>query len=414
MKKFALLLGFLISFNTLAKDSFLLIQKDVASIVEKNLGIKFSKKDADKESFLLKVSQDKVEKISGAIHHSFHKCGGFFNFETEEEAKKYLARTKARKKASSARNLIFLKNLDLEKKRKSIVKAVDDVQEISIREMIEELSSFKTRFYESESGIKAAKFIAGRWKKIAKGRSDITVKLFDHSWKQPSVILKIEGKSKDAIVLGGHLDSVVTKINLLGKPIPIPEARSPGADDNASGIATLTEILRVLVKNSFKPERTIFFIGYAAEEVGLLGSKEIAELFTRKGFEYNIQAKVQFDMTNFKGSDKAIYFMADRKFTNKKLTSYLGSLIDRYILVDWGIGKCGYACSDHASWSDVGVPSAFPTEALSKGIMPWHKREFNKLIHTPDDTLDISKGVAEHSVNFAKLGVAYAMDLSKK
>ncbi|WP_370660982.1 M20/M25/M40 family metallo-hydrolase [Massilia cavernae] len=44
--------------------------------------------------------------------------------------------------------------------------------------------------------------------------------------------------------------------------------KAPGADDDASGIAGLTEVLRVLAAGDYKPRRTIKLIAYAAEEVG--------------------------------------------------------------------------------------------------------------------------------------------------
>jgi len=45
-----------------------------------------------------------------------------------------------------------------------------------------------------------------------------------------------------------------------------------GADDNASGVAVLLELAQTLGK-TFKPERTVIFIAFSAEENGLLGSK---------------------------------------------------------------------------------------------------------------------------------------------
>ncbi len=46
----------------------------------------------------------------------------------------------------------------------------------------------------------------------------------------------------------------------------------PGADDNASGVAVLLELARVLGP-SFKPERTVIFAAFTAEESGLKGSQ---------------------------------------------------------------------------------------------------------------------------------------------
>ena len=69
---------------------------------------------------------------------------------------------------------------------------------------------------------------------------------------------------------------------------------APGADDDGSGIATLTEILRIAMANGWKPKRTIKFMGYAAEEVGLRGSAAIAADFKAQGV--NVVGVMQFDM----------------------------------------------------------------------------------------------------------------------
>ena len=45
-----------------------------------------------------------------------------------------------------------------------------------------------------------------------------------------------------------------------------------GADDNASGIAVMLELARILAKNH-KPDRNIVFVAFSGEEAGRLGSK---------------------------------------------------------------------------------------------------------------------------------------------
>ncbi|MBA5760487.1 M20/M25/M40 family metallo-hydrolase, partial [Escherichia coli] len=71
-----------------------------------------------------------------------------------------------------------------------------------------------------------------------------------------------------------------------------------------SGIASLTEALRVLLANNYRPKRTIKFVGYAAEEAGLLGSKAIAKQFRTQNA--NVVGVLQLDMTNYKGDPKDI------------------------------------------------------------------------------------------------------------
>ncbi len=51
------------------------------------------------------------------------------------------------------------------------------------------------------------------------------------------------------------------------------EVLYPGADDNASGVAMMLEVARSIAGASAPPRRTIAFIGFDLEEVGLFGSR---------------------------------------------------------------------------------------------------------------------------------------------
>ena len=112
---------------------------------------------------------------------------------------------------------------------------------------------------------------------------------------------------------------------------------------------------------------------------------------------------VQFDMTLFKGTaDKDIVMMTD--YTNTAQNEFLGQLIDEYVKVSWGYSRCGYGCSDHASWSNAGFPASMPFES--------NKGDMNRHIHSAKDTLQNSGGNASHALKFAKLGLAYLVELA--
>ena len=70
--------------------------------------------------------------------------------------------------------------------------------------------------------------------------------------------------SDEQVIICGHYDSVSE----------VPATRAPGADDNASGTAAVLESARLLADWPF--ERTIKFICFAGEELGLCGSSEYA------------------------------------------------------------------------------------------------------------------------------------------
>ncbi|HNX50135.1 MAG TPA: M20/M25/M40 family metallo-hydrolase, partial [Thermoanaerobaculaceae bacterium] len=66
----------------------------------------------------------------------------------------------------------------------------------------------------------------------------------------------------EAVVIGAHMDH-------LGR---VGDVIYPGADDNASGVASLLEIAKAFAACEPKPKRTVIFAFWAGEEEGKLGS----------------------------------------------------------------------------------------------------------------------------------------------
>ena len=87
-------------------------------------------------------------------------------------------------------------------------------------------------------------------------------------------------------------------------------------------------------------------------------------------------------MTGFSGSPRDLYFVTD--YVSTDLTNFLKRLIGEYNgpgshEITFGDTACGYACSDHAAWTDVGVPAVHPFETRAG--------EHNAALHTADDRL---------------------------
>jgi len=264
---------------------------------------------------------------------------------------------------------------------------------IAISDAIKALSAYTTRYYRDQTGRQSAEWIANQYRAYSSHRTDITVELFPHAgWVQPSVVVRIQGsgpQKDEIVVIGAHIDSVSNG------------ATAPGADDDASGTATVLEIFRVLAVNNFVPKRTIEFHGYAAEEAGLLGSQAIASQYASDNKK--VVSMMQFDMTGYvrPGTTPTIGIVTD--FTNPALTDFTKLLVDTYIQ---GVGRsdtrCGYACSDHASWTRAGYFSAFAFEGLFGNSNP--------NIHTTRDLIEhLNLG---HALAFAQLGLSYVVELS--
>ena len=281
----------------------------------------------------------------------------------------------------------------------------------NIADHIKELEAYGSRFHSDKNGKQSAIDLKAKWEKMAKfyNRDDVSVRLFNHSrTPMPSVIMTIEGTEfpDQYVVVGGHLDS--TSRHIIDSSNEKSEKIAPGADDDASGIATITESARALFEIGFKPKRTIEIMAYAAEEIGLLGSLEIAQEYRSQN--KNVLAVGQFDMTLYNGSTKDIYFVEDKGVTDIELTDFFESLLDYYNTegehkITYGFTSCGYSCSDHHSWGTQGFRAAFPFESNIR-VNP------NVNIHTKNDKFSFI-GTANHAVKFAKLCSEFLIEVAK-
>ncbi|KAG5647471.1 hypothetical protein DXG03_009402 [Asterophora parasitica] len=255
------------------------------------------------------------------------------------------------------------------------------------------LTAFNNRYYKATTGAQASQWILD---KIASGRTDITASLYSHSWAQPSVVLKIAGKSSGPVtIVGAHLDSIN-----LSNPT---NGRAPGADDDGTGTVNLIEGFRALVAAGFKPSTPVEFHWYSGEEAGLLGSQAIATAYRSAGVQ--VKAFMELDMSGyFKPGTKEV-FALQADYIEEGLQTFLKSLITTYSRIPWALDKpCGYACSDHASWYKIGVPSVFPYEAVTGNDNP--------NIHSASDTTSVNGFSWAHSLEFAKIGVAFVYELA--
>lgn len=343
------------------------------------------------------VRAHQLSEFSRHLHETEGRCGGYFAFPTLAEAERFLREDAS---AIGSRGK-FLAAYGIDN-HDTVERWLPKVSEANIRETITHLSTaYPNRYFNSSHGRNSALWIRDRWLGLARGRADVSAELFTACGNcgiQPSVILTIEGNElKDEIVvLGGHLDSISNSGS--GENM-----NAPGADDDASGIATLTEVLRVLMDERHRPKRTIMFMGYAAEEVGLRGSRAIAQSFAAQG--RNVVGVLQMDMTNYRaaGATTDIRVMTDN--SNAALVQFLRDLFGTYMAplgYTLGSSSCGYACSDHASWTAAGYPAAMYDEG-----------PFFPLLHTTGDRLENMGGDARHATIIARLGLAFVGELGK-
>ncbi|KAJ3811819.1 peptidase [Lentinula lateritia] len=266
------------------------------------------------------------------------------------------------------------------------------------KENLEKFTSFRTRYYRSDTGRASQKWLLSKISEITNRTASaslqklITFREFTHSWGQNSIIVRIQGSSTsdDAVVIiGAHQDSTN-----LWPFLPAP--------DDGSGSVTILEAYRALLAADYRPVRTLEFHWYSAEEGGLLGSQAVAQDYAANSV--NVLAMSQFDMTAWvkRGTREEAGIIID--YVDPDLTKFNMELVDLYMDIPFVQTQCGYACSDHASWRKAGYPSTFTIESSFENS--------NKNIHSANDRIDISDEFSfEHMLEFSKLAVAFAVEL---
>lgn len=113
------------------------------------------------------------------------------------------------------------------------------------------------------------------------GQTDVELRQADA--KNVVAVLEGEGPlAEETIVVGAHYDHLGKRGagSVLGRIVRSMLSMKTeetviynGADDNASGVAALIEIARVMANRPEKLRRRVVFIAFAGEELGLLGSR---------------------------------------------------------------------------------------------------------------------------------------------
>jgi aminopeptidase YwaD len=152
----------------------------------------------------------------------------------------------------------------------------------------------------------------------------------------------------EVVVLGAHFDHLGRSPESALDP-EAGNAIRHGADDNASGTAMVMELARVLTANP--PRRSVLFVLFSGEELGLLGSLHFVDN-SPVPLE-NIQAMVNFDMVGRLRNDRLIVYG-------------VGTAAEMEGLVDAANGgptplslakvPDGFGPSDHSSFYAKGIP----------------------------------------------------------
>lgn len=160
-----------------------------------------------------------------------------------------------------------------------------------------------------------------------------------------NVIAEKTGTRSEVVVLGAHADS---------KP------PSPGANDNASGVAVMLEMARVLAASPVRP--TVRLIAFGAEEISgttasnhHFGSRHYVKSLSADQ-QKQISAMISIDMVGY-GSTFNIRNLNWAPQTTVTSLQAQASFVGQPLPYLKDLGRSGW--SDHEQFEQVGIPSAW-------------------------------------------------------
>jgi len=215
-----------------------------------------------------------------------------------------------------------------------------------------------------------------------------------------NVVFLAEGNDKilkkEYIVIGAHYDHLGHGGPGSGSRRPDTLAIHNGADDNASGVATILEIAEKMAAQSKKTKRSVLFIAFGAEESGLLGS----QYFVNKPLVDVKQIKAMFNFDMVGRMDKE---------SNQVSVGGTGTAIEWESLLakyqensglKLAYSKEGFGPSDHASFYAQDIPVLF----FNTGV--------HEDYHTPKD--DIEYINTEGQEKLTKIGADLVFELTTR
>ncbi|HWZ75426.1 MAG TPA: M28 family peptidase [Candidatus Sulfotelmatobacter sp.] len=190
-----------------------------------------------------------------------------------------------------------------------------------------------------------------------------------------NVLAWLPGQTDEYVIIGAHYDHLGRGNFDSLAPSQIGQIH-PGADDNASGTAGVLELARLLAPERRKLKRSILFMDFAGEELGLLGSAEWVKEPTRPLAK--AVAMINMDMIGRIKDDKVYIGGVGTGSTFKTVLDQAQK--EAPFKIEYSAG--GYSSSDHTSFVTKKIPVLFFFSGLHSDY------------HKPSDTWDKINGAS--------------------
>ena len=290
---------------------------------------------------------------------------------------------------------------------KFIYSALNQVNSSKLKNWIDDLSSFYTRHTKSEYIESVAYWLKNGLQSVCNGKT------YFHNFTQidqrirynlKNIICYQEGSTEydnnHLILISAHYDSRMQDINQ-------SDARAPGADDNASGVAAVLELARILSKVDLR--NNIQYVLFSGEEQGQWGSTAYVKNLQPNNTKVDLV--MNLDMIGYPalGLDNvSIEYDQGNKFTtndiySKKVGQFIGQIALDYTNLETSLHPL----------HPLGRTDLIPFEATGKIVIGIHDggSELNPNYHNTSDSLDTLD--IEYLTSVTKLVLAAILNIDK-
>ena len=278
----------------------------------------------------------------------------------------------------------------------TIREMLNQVNQDSLRATVQHLQDYGHRIWNSENAFAASDWIAGRMQAL--GLEVEQQPFYANTWlgsgeAAPNVIGIQRGTlyPDTYVVCGSHFDSFSWEAMMGGQ--------APGADDNATGVASVLESARIMTQYEF--EYSIVYCAYGCEEMGLYGSEAYASRCQQEGMD--IIGYFNNDMNGYLYGDQihidCIYPNSVEPigaYYRNVGSVYYPELPIRHVNFDEGD-------SDHTSFNNHGYMGIYPFEDY---------QNYSPYIHTPNDLIGTSVNSFDMSQQYCQMNIACLAEIA--
>ena len=249
-----------------------------------------------------------------------------------------------------------------------IEECVNEVNTDSLTSYINELVNYGTRFTYAINRRDVAEGIVDRY--ISFGYENVVIDSFysNSSWAINgnwlyNVIVTLEGSCTDSeVIVITAYDSVVETNG--GAVSSVSYTDAPGADDNATGVASTMELARILKAKNFQPRNTIKFVHVTGGIMMWVGAFDYASKLNDSGAKVNFILEANatgwdYDSNTFSISSHKYdgMILGPNGYTNliENLTSIYSTLTPKVTLDFNGVSFSTYPLSNYNFYSPITI-----------------------------------------------------------